>query len=54
MHTGGGKVTGTENGDENGAYEVEVTKDDGTVVDVHLEHELHSREHEVRHRGAGL
>jgi hypothetical protein len=36
-HTGGGKVTGTETGDEDGAYEVEVTKDDGTVVDVHLD-----------------
>ena len=35
-HTGGGKVTGTEAGDEEGAYEVEVTRPDGSQVDVHL------------------
>jgi uncharacterized membrane protein YkoI len=34
-HTGGGKVTGTEVGDEEGAYEVEVTRG-GSAVDVHL------------------
>jgi uncharacterized membrane protein YkoI len=33
---GDGKVTGTEVGDEEGYYEVEVTKPDGTQVDVHL------------------
>jgi uncharacterized membrane protein YkoI len=32
-----GRVTGTEVGDEEGAYEVEVTKDDGSQVDVHLD-----------------
>jgi uncharacterized membrane protein YkoI len=32
-----GRVTGTEAGDEEGAYEVEVTKDDGSQVDVHLD-----------------
>jgi len=36
-HTGGGRVTDTEAGDEEGAYEVEVTLDDGTQVDVHLD-----------------
>ena len=36
-HTGGGKVTGTEVGDEEGYYEVEVTRADGTQVDVHLD-----------------
>jgi uncharacterized membrane protein YkoI len=36
-HTGGGRVTETEAGDEEGAYEVEVTRDDGTQVDVHLD-----------------
>jgi hypothetical protein len=36
-HTGGGKVTGTEVGDEEGAYEVEVTRADGSQVDVHLD-----------------
>lgn len=36
-HTGEGRVTGTEAGDEEGAYEVEVTLDDGSQVDVHLD-----------------
>ncbi|HEY7595556.1 MAG TPA: hypothetical protein VH969_20560 [Actinophytocola sp.] len=36
-HTGGGKVTGTEAGDEEGAYEVEVTMSDGRQIDVHLD-----------------
>ncbi len=35
-HTGGGRVTGTEVGDEEGYYEVEVTKD-GREIDVHLD-----------------
>jgi uncharacterized membrane protein YkoI len=34
---GGGQVTGTEVGDEEGAYEIEVTRDDGSQVDVHLD-----------------
>jgi hypothetical protein len=34
---GEGKVTETETGDEEGAYEIEVTKDDGTQVDVHVD-----------------
>jgi hypothetical protein len=36
-YTGGGRVTETEAGDEEGAYEVEVTLDDGSQVDVHLD-----------------
>jgi hypothetical protein len=36
-HTGGGRVSETELGDEEGYYEVEVTLDDGTQVDVHLD-----------------
>jgi len=36
-HTGGGTVTGTEAGDEEGAYEVEVTRADGSQTDVHLD-----------------
>jgi hypothetical protein len=36
-HTGGGQVTATEVGDEEGYYEVEVTRDDGSQVDVHLD-----------------
>ena len=35
-HTGGGKATETEVGDEEGAYEVEVTRADGSQLDVHL------------------
>jgi uncharacterized membrane protein YkoI len=40
-HTGGGTVTGTEVGDEEGAYEVEVRRADGTQVDVHLDKGFH-------------
>jgi hypothetical protein len=36
-HTGGGTVTDSEAGDEEGAYEIEVTLADGTQVDVHLD-----------------
>jgi uncharacterized membrane protein YkoI len=39
-HTGAGKVTETEAGDEEGAYEVEVTRADGSQVDVHLDSEF--------------
>jgi uncharacterized membrane protein YkoI len=35
--TGGGRVTGTEVGDEESYYEVEITLDDGTQVDVQLD-----------------
>ena len=35
--TGGGRVTGTEVGDEESYYEVEVTLDDGRKVDVQLD-----------------
>ena len=35
--TGGGRVTGTEVGDEESHYEVEVTLDDGSQVDVQLD-----------------
>jgi uncharacterized membrane protein YkoI len=36
-HTGGGRVTGTEVGDEESYYEVEVTLDGGGQVDVQLD-----------------
>ena len=36
-HTGGGRVTGTEAGDEESYYEVEVTPEDGSQVDVQLD-----------------
>jgi uncharacterized membrane protein YkoI len=35
-HTGGGRVTETEAGDEESYYEVEVTRGDGSQVDVQL------------------
>jgi len=35
--TGGGRVTETEVGDEEGYYEVEVTRTDGSRVEVHLD-----------------
>ena len=38
--TGGGTVTGTEVDDEESKYEVEVTLDDGTEVDVQLDEEF--------------
>jgi uncharacterized membrane protein YkoI len=39
-HTGGGRVTETEVGDEDSYYEVEVTLDDGSQVDVQLDREF--------------
>lgn len=36
-HTGGGVVTETEVGDEDSLYEVEITLDDGSQVDVQLD-----------------
>ena len=38
--TGGGEVTDTEVGDEESYYEVEVTLDDGTQIDVQLDEEF--------------
>lgn len=39
-HTGQGRVTDTEIGDEDGFYEVEVTLDDGRQIDVQLDEDL--------------
>jgi hypothetical protein len=39
--TGGGKVTETEAGDEESYYEVEVTRADGSQVDVQLDRDFH-------------
>ena len=36
-HTGGGTVTETEVGDEDSYYELEVTRADGSQVDVQLD-----------------
>ena len=38
--TGGGRVSGTEVGDEESYYEVEVTLDDGSQVDVQLDRDF--------------
>jgi len=40
QHTGGGEVTETEVGDEESYYEVEVTLDDGSQVDVQLDRDF--------------
>ena len=40
-HTGGGSVSGTEVGDEESYYEVEVTLEDGSQVDVQLDRSFH-------------
>src|SRR5688572_27740299 len=39
-HTGGGRVTDTEVGDEESYYEVEVSRDDGSQVDVQLDEDF--------------
>jgi hypothetical protein len=39
--TGGGRVTGSEVGDEESHYQVEVTKSDGSQVDVQLDRDFH-------------
>jgi uncharacterized membrane protein YkoI len=39
-HTNGGTVTETEVEDEEGYYEIEVTKDDGSQADVHLDRDF--------------
>ena len=49
--TGGGTVTGSEVGDEESYYEVEVTKADGSQVDVQLDRELRGRRQQDRWAG---
>jgi uncharacterized membrane protein YkoI len=39
-HTGEGRVSGTEVGDEESYYEIEVTLDDGSQVDVQLDEQF--------------
>ncbi len=38
--TGGGTVSGSEIDDEEGYYEIEVARDDGSQVDVHLDRDF--------------
>ena len=55
--TGGGRVTGTEVGDEESLYEVEVTLDNGKQVDVQLDAQFKvvgsKTDHEETNDGAG-
>ena len=52
-HTGGGKVTGTEVGDEESYYEVEVTLDGGRQVDVQLDKSFNVVSSEGDHEDPG-
>ena len=52
-HTGEGRVTGTEVGDEESYYEVEVTLDDGQQVDVQLDEHFNVVSSSEDHEEAG-
>ena len=51
-HTNGGRVTGTEVGDEEGYYEVEVIREDGSQVDVHLDRDYNVLSTPADHEGS--
>jgi hypothetical protein len=51
--TGGGKVTGSEVNDEEGYYEIEVTRSDGSQVDVHLDRGFHVSNQKADHEDGG-
>jgi uncharacterized membrane protein YkoI len=51
-HTNGSRVTGTEVGDEEGYYEVEVIRDDGSQVDVHLDRDINVLSTPADHEGS--
>jgi uncharacterized membrane protein YkoI len=51
QETGGGEVTGTEVGDEDSYYEVEVTLDDGSQVDVQLDQDFQVVSTDADHEG---
>ena len=53
QETGGGKVTGTEVGDEESYYEVEVTLGDGSQVDVQLDRDFQVVGSEADHEDDG-
>jgi hypothetical protein len=52
-HINGGRVTATEVKDEEGYYEVEVTRDDGSQVDVHLDRNFNVLGTPADHEGQG-
>ncbi len=49
--TGQGQVTGTEVGDEESYYQIEVTKDDGSQVDVQLDRGFNVVDDSADHEG---
>jgi uncharacterized membrane protein YkoI len=51
-HTNGGQVTGTEVGDEEGYYEVEIIRGDGSQVDVHLDRNFNVLSTPADHEGS--
>jgi uncharacterized membrane protein YkoI len=51
-HTNGGRVSGTEIGDEEGYYEVEIIRDDGSQVDVHLDRDFNVLSTPADHEGS--
>ena len=51
-HTNGGRVTGTEIGDEEGYYEIEITRGDGSQVDVHLDRDFNILSAPADHEGS--
>lgn len=50
-HANGGQVSGTEVGDEEGYYEVEIIRDDGSQVDVHLDRDFNVLSMPADHEG---
>lgn len=51
-HTNGGRVSGTEIGDEEGYYEVELIRTDGSQVDVHLDRDFNVLSTPADHEGS--
>ncbi len=52
--SGGGQVTETEVRDEEGYYEVEVARDDGSTVDVHLDRNFNVSDQSADDDGSGM
>jgi uncharacterized membrane protein YkoI len=51
-YTNGGRASGTEIGDEEGYYEVEVIRGDGSQVDVHLDRDFNVLSTPADHEGS--
>jgi uncharacterized membrane protein YkoI len=52
QQTGGGQVTGSEIRDEEGYYEIEVTRADGSQVDVHMDRNYNVLDSQAEGSGA--